>query len=216
VSISYPISLADLFGSLAIVSAVMAPRDPRVGLQTRGGGGNDMNVGHALFEGQVTVRPYYTQENREVETRVNLLKDAGATFLVTDGRQVGPALDPDGSILGASSVTLTSIDAGKRMIDLSGLPSGYDLSIGDLLSFQFGSGQYSLHQVARAATATGGGSISDLDIFPRVPQAAVSGVSVDLTNPTCKARMIPGGMTPATHLLVVSGGISFSWEQVLR
>jgi hypothetical protein len=94
-----------------------------------------------------------------------------------------PASDPTGSVLGAASVTISSIAAGGRAIALAGLPSGYQISAGDYASVGYSSGRRALLQFAESGVANGAGLTSQLEVRPHLPAAIAAGSAVLLKKP---------------------------------
>jgi len=141
----------------------------------------------------------------------------GATFLCNDPRQIGPASDPTGSILGSRTVTVHSVASNLRELRLTGLPSGYVLSAGDMLGFQYGSNpvRYALHRIAVDGTASSGGLTPFIEIVPNLRPGAVAGLMVSLIRPACKARLMPEP-NYGSGRQALSRGASFDFIQTLR
>ena len=213
-AISFPVSLTDFFGSIGVASASLDLSDPRSDSMTRDGDQISMNVGTAMWYGTVDVVANNLGGSREAEARARILKQAGASFIVTDGRQAGPAQDPDGAILGAATPTISDVNANNVEIDIAGLPAGYELQPGDKFSFEYGDPvRRAFHEVVAFATADGSGDIAGLDIQPRRKPGVTNGTALKFINAECEAVLVPKSFSPVTHQPVVSTGYSFSFVQ---
>ena len=213
--ISFPIQLDELFADIGVAEASLTPSDPRSLLETRGGSIETMNIGQWLWHGTVSVNVKHAANQRRAEAAIEVLKQAGASFLATDLRQKFPIADLSGSELGSATPLLSQIEENRQQVGVSGLPGGYKLSQGDLFSFRYGE-VYALHRVVRDVVANAAGDIPALDVFPRVSINAVIGAQITLSFPVCKAVMRPGSYAPSRHLPGYADGMTFEWVQSLR
>lgn len=215
--IIFPLNLSEFFEPLGKVSAVLSLDDPRTQSRSRGGEIITMDGADPLWFGSVELQVDYTSGHREAEARIDVLKQSGASFLVTDGRQRGPASDPDGVIIGAASPQISAVASTRYEIDISGLPANFQLRIGDLFSYTHGSGttRYQLHRIIRSATADGSGNISGLDVFPEIRPGVTGGTALTFVDPVCEAVMRPGSFSPGVHRPVLSQGHSFEFVQFI-
>jgi hypothetical protein len=148
---------------------------------------------------------------------IGLMDQPGATFLCHDRRQIGPASDPTGSGLGSRTVTIHSVASNLRELRLTGLPSGYVLSAGDMLGFQYGSSpvRYALHRIVVGGTASSSGLTPMLELVPNLRPGAVAGMTVSLIRPARKARLLPEP-SYGSGRQALSRGASFDFIQTLR
>lgn len=214
-AVTYPIGLAEYFAGLATVSVRFSLGEAREVLQTGGGDIISQDNGPRLWGGAVSVRPQSNIAMRRFQARTEALLQAGRTFSVSP--MGGPASDPDGAILGASSVTISVAPDASTLV-LSGLPAGYELSQGDYLSFAYVNGitRNGLYQVGEDAVADAGGSITlSMTSFLR-NYGALGGESVLLVDPVCKAVILPGSYKAPMQMAGLSKGFSFEWRQTLR
>lgn len=218
-ALSFPLSLAAFADTLRV-----AAMDIGLGSaveQSRTGAGEvfTADLGARLWRGRMTLVPAATATQAAVQAILNRLTDVGATFRLTDISHQYPTLDPDGSILGAASVTINALPAGGRELRLIGLPTGYTLSRGDYLAFTYGSSpvRYAFHQIVTGATSTGPGvQTSLIEVMPPIRAGATVATTVSLRQPAMKALIGPGSLSSRTARAVLSDGLTFDFMQTLR
>jgi hypothetical protein len=208
--------MSDILEGLRVASATLSA--PEALDQRRFGDGSviQSTVGAALWQGSVTLAPAPHAVARAAEARIAAAARAGQSILIGDPRIVGPAADPAGATLGAASVTIHAIGANGATIRLAGLPAGYVLSAGDLLSFSYGTNpvRRALHQFSAAVTATGAGLTAHTAIVPPIRPGAGVGAAVTLVRPQCRALITD--WRPGEARRDRTEGINFSWVQTLR
>ncbi len=217
-ALTFPLSLATFFNGLQIgQGAVYLPSAVE---QNQSGDGElfTANLGPRLWKGSASILKRVHQQAASAEALLSILRQAGGSFFAADIRQNGPAADPTGAILGASSPVISTLNANTRDIRLSGLPAGYVLSRGDYLSFAYGSSpvRYAYHQIAVGSVANGSGVTGDIEVTPNIRPGAVVSTAVVLVRPYFKAQIIPDSYQPAAGQGVQSSGLTFSFIQTLR
>ncbi|KPQ06202.1 MAG: hypothetical protein HLUCCA12_12190 [Rhodobacteraceae bacterium HLUCCA12] len=148
------------------------------------------SLGAALWRGEATIAKRHHRDLAAMEARIARLQRPGQTFLAFDPRYNGPRADPGGVVLGANTPVLHTLAANNREIRISGLPSGYVISDGDLVGWQYGTNPviHALHQVVAGATASSGGLTPLIEVTPFVRPGVVPGsTQVALVRPTIKA-----------------------------
>lgn len=147
------------------------------------------SLGAALWAAEVRVAAHLHHAQVEAEALVARAARPGQTVFAYDSRRNGPRLDPGGVILGASSPQIAELDADNRRLRVSGLPAGYELSVGDLIGWQYGSSptRYAHHRIASAATASGAGLTGLFEVEPHIRPGASVGAAVSLVRPVFKA-----------------------------
>lgn len=216
---AFPLDLNDFFGTLTRTSVTFFLSEDVEYHETEGGEIITAERGPRLWTGEVIVSSNLHNEIRRAASRMELLQGAAASFMVTRSPGGGPVYDPTGSRLGNTSPTLSAINANRRDVTLAGLPSGYQLEAGDLLSFTYSTGpvRHALHRVVSPRrTATSAGSMANLELSPPVRAGASTGAAVRLFRPQCKAKVLPGSYTAPRAGLGASGGFTFRWRQTLR
>ena len=152
-----------------------------------------------------------------MEALLALMDQPGATFLCHDPRYIGPSSDPTGSILGSRTVTIHTVASNMRELRITGLPSGYVLSPGDMLAFEYGSSpiRFALHRIVVGGTASSTGLSPLLEVVPNLRAGAVAALTVTLVHPACKARLLPEPIYGSGRQ-ALSRGASFDFIQTLR
>lgn len=217
-ALTFPLTLAQFFDDLCISEASFDLDEAMQVNRTSGGEILTGATGTRLWYGEVMLHAHRKVDAEEISAKISVLRQAGRPFLVTPYGKAFPRLDPTGSILGVSAVTIQSVNANNRDITLQGLPVGYVLSAGDFLSFLYGSSpvRYALHQIAVGGTANGSG-VATVEVSNFIRSGATAGIAVTLKNPVCKAVVRPGSFQPgSTRWRRWNTGMSFSFQQTLR
>ena len=216
-ALSYPLSYAQFLGVLRMEEVTFLLSHPQE--HTRLGDGTviSASLGASLWTGTVRLAQANHPRHAQMEALIGLMDQPGATFLCHDPRYLGPASDPTGAILGSRTITIHSVASTMRELRLTGLPSGYVLSAGDMLGFQYGSNpvRYALHRIVVGGTASSGGLTPLVEVVPNLRPGAVAGLSVQLVRPACKARLLPEP-TYGAGRQALSRRASFDFIQTLR
>ena len=175
------------------------------------------SIGASLWTGTIRLAQANHARHAQMEALIGIMDQPGATFLCHDPRNLGPASDPSGVILGSWTATIHSVAGNMRALRLTGLPSGYDLSAGDMLGFQYGANpvRYTLHRIGVGGTASSGGLTPLLELVPNLRPGAAPGITVSLVRPACKARLRPEPSF-GSRRQAISRGASFEFIQTLR
>lgn len=86
--------------------------------------------------------------------------------------------------------TLASVAANNVEIGLSGLPSGFVLSPGDYIPWDYGTDSRALHRVVVGGTASGGGTLS-VEVRPHVRPGWAVGPTASLYKPSARMFVVP-------------------------
>lgn len=218
-ALAFPTPVADFFGKLTIESA--SPDLPdNVEVEEDGWGSLiTVDLGDRLWNMEVTLTGGYYSNIEGQKAKLNVFRQAGRPLLVHALPNAYPQNDPDGAILGASSVTLYSVNANQRDIQLSGLPVGYQLMAGDYLSFQYGTNpvRYAFHQVVTDLVTAGGTTRTPaFEVVPNLRTGYTTGVVVQLIRPHFKGIVVPGSVSPGKSSRQFTSGVSFTVRQTLR
>lgn len=111
---------------------------------------------------------------------------------------------PTGVAFNGITANLFAIAGDNKSIRISALPSGFVLSVGDMLQI----GDADLYRVREAAIATGGTTAS-FEVFPNLWPGTVTSTPVSVYRPHCKMVIIPGSVSSAADLSTGRGSISF-------
>jgi hypothetical protein len=217
-ALPFPLSLANLFNGLAKAETRFFLGEATSVTETQGGEILQAAYGARLWQGSITVRgnPYVDLDS--LLARAELLMQAGASFRVSQSVRSGPLLDPEGIALGGAMPTITAVAGNNRDITLAGLPAGYVLSQGDLMSFQYLSApvRHALHRIVTSATANGSGVIGSVEVMPPLRAGFATPIAIDLISPSCKAVIVPGSFKDPATSRAVKTTFSFDWRQTLR
>jgi hypothetical protein len=216
-ALSYPLTFPQFLGALSVEEVTFRLSHPQE--HTRLGDGTviSASLGASLWTGSIRLAQAHHPRHAEMEALIGLMDQPGATFLCHDPRYLGPASDPTGAILGSRTITIHSVASTMRELRLTGLPSGYVLSAGDMLGFQYGSNpvRYALHRIVLGGIASSTGLTPMLELVPNLRPGAVTGITVSLIRPACKARLLPEP-SYGSGRQALSRGASFDFIQTLR
>jgi len=187
--------------------------------QIAGLGGGEIlkaETGPALWRGSVDLAPMKSRTAAEFEALIAVLEAPGASFEACKPNQTGPAGDPGGALLGASTPEIMEISGDGSRLKLQDLPNGYTFAPGDFLSFTYNTDRTALHRCASGGTSALG-STGFIDVVPFVrvtfPAAAVA---VEIIRPYCRAVLVPGSVDYGTTRNGITSGVSFQFQQTLR
>mgnify|MGYP000868745791 CR=1 FL=1 len=218
-ALTYPLSLATFADTL--LCARITCDLPEMVEQSRTAEGEQLmaDMGERLWTGRIDLGPMKRTEIGRPEVLIQVVKQ-GKTFQCYDRRRMYPLLDPTGSVLGASSVTILALGGDPREMSLAGLPVGYTLSAGDYLSFAYTSlsvTRQALHRVVdTSVVANGSGQTALFEVVPPIRPGAAAAAAVTLKKPYCKAVMVAGSSSPSEGRSTLYEGLGFDWVQSLR
>lgn len=141
--------------------------------------------------------------------RLDSLGATQQTFLGYALSKVWPRAYPRGTWAAGSgfngnNATLSAIASDRKTIRVGGLPSGFKLSVGDLIRI----GASDLHRVREAATASGG-TTGDFEVFPNLWPGVTTSTAVSLVRPYCLMRVMPGSVSSQADPQTGRGAVSF-------
>ncbi|MCX5581320.1 hypothetical protein [Kaistia terrae] len=143
---------------------------------------------------------------RRVRAIVGALGGSLGSFYAWDPAAQFPAADPDGAILGASNVLISGLGAGAKNLLLKGLPAGYVLTVGDMVSFDYGTSR-ALHQVVTpSVVANGSGVTPEFEIHPPRRQGAAVNNVVSLKRPSAEMRIVAGSLNLSADGMIGQAG----------
>lgn len=218
-ALTYPLALATFVDTL-LCERITCDL-PEMVEQSRTAGGEQLvaDMGERLWTGRIDLGKMKRTEVGRPETLIQVVKQ-GKTFHVYDRRRPNPLLDPNGTILGAASVTILALGGDPREMSLAGLPAGYTLSSGDYLSFAYTSlsvTRQALHRVVdTTVVANGSGQTPLFEVVPPIRPGAAAAAAVSLKKPYCKAVMVAGSAAPSDGRSTLYEGLGFDWVQSLR
>lgn len=203
---------------LRIVSAPFT-LEPQQEVRRQGSGaGQARDLGPNLWVARVTSLCRTFRQLAEVQAMIHALNGAIEPFYLYNPFAAFPARDPGGTIIGSSTVSILSINADNKRLALQGLPVGYVLSLGDFLSFSYGSNpaNVALHQIVEVAgvTANGSGQTTQFEVRPHIRAGAAVSDPVSLKKPAAMMKLVPGTVAVASG--VNDKSITFTAEQHIR
>jgi len=217
--LTFPLGLAEFFDLLPIGQASCDLTEALDVAQTGGGEVLKADLGPMLWSGQIDLALMEHHEAAPLRPLLNLLRRAGASFMVADPSRPWPRRDPGGVVLAASPGTpaILAVGGSMRELSLKGLPAWYQISRGDLVSFAYGGSptRFALHEFVGEAQAAANGQTALIEVNPPIRPGAAADTAVQLIWPRCKAVLQPGA-TAGTSKNTITGDASFAWTQTLR
>lgn len=146
--------------------------------------------------------------------RFNALDGAIQSFYLHDPRRPYPATDPTGALLAGATVTIQSIEANRKELTLTGLPSGFELPQGTMLSVAGPTSRTALLQLAAPVIANGGGVAGPVELRPHLRPWALAGQALTLLKPVAKVKLVPRSLS-VVQVTSVTHRLRFSARQTL-
>lgn len=220
-SVEFPLSRSAFLSQLH-VSAVTFHIDRQ--RQNTGLGGGEIlsaEIAPPLWVGSVTLANMRKRHAAGVEALLDMLDQPGRKFEAYKVQQIGPASDPLGTALEGHFPQLIEVDGvNPGQIRLNGLPSGFVLTSGDFLAFEYDNGhgpRRGLHRVVMGQTANSVGETEGfLMVTPAIREGAAIGAVVDLVRPHCLAVLVPGSVNYGSTSHNITSGMGFQFRQSLR
>jgi hypothetical protein len=210
-TVTYPYSLADFADKLRIASVVwdIQRNDELSG--TGDGRVWQAELASPLWIGTVSLITMENDVAKQVAAKIRKLHGAQEALFLFDPLSKYPQFDPDGSILGARPVTVSSVADDLNGLSLKGLPSGYQLTAGDKMQISYGANptRYAFLEVSEDAVANAAGVTSVFGVFPHVSPAIAADTAVILIKPACKCVVLPGSHNPGTATKMHTDGAGF-------
>jgi hypothetical protein len=181
----------DLIAALRIAAVTFVPQWRQEYSMQAGGTPRVADIGPPIWMAKLQSSELLNDDAVDAAALVNAMGGSLGTFYVWDVRRQYPRLDPDGSILGSSSVTISAVTA--TTISLDGLPAGYQIKRGDKLSFDWGSPAHrAFHEFSEDGTANGSGVLPATAVNPPIRTGATVGTAVTLKQPAAEMMIVPG------------------------
>lgn len=217
-ALTFPLSKADFFERLPIMTPAFSLGEAMQQSQTGGGEVLTSSIGTRLWRGQVSFGRMTYAEMAEVEGLVEALRQPGRSFMAYDARYPWPRHDAGGAIIAAASPVIASLPAGARTLTVSGLPPFYALPAGVYLGFTYGTDpvRFALHRIIVGGVANGAGLSPVLEVVSAIRSGAEVGAAVSFVRPACKAVIIPNTTESGTSRRGIVEGFSFGFVQTLR
>ncbi|MDT8328598.1 MAG: hypothetical protein RQ750_14650 [Roseovarius sp.] len=217
-TLTFPLSVGDFWERLKVApSAPFTLTDTAISSRTDDGQSFQSTRGVPLWTGPVVLAARPNRDARAMQSRIEMMARTGETFLAYDVTAQAPRSDPFGDRLGAASPTVGAINGSDAFaVAIGGLPQGYAISAGDMISIQTASGRLNLvRAVDDVAVASVAGLTPLFRIEPgRFAEVAV-GNAVTLVRPLAKFKVEPGSFDPGRQDGVNTSGAGFTMMQVI-
>lgn len=186
------LALADFADKLKLASASWSVIYQQ---ELSGLGGGQMlasDRGPAYWEADCSTVEAYHADIRAMRAVVDKAQGTLGEFYLYDPAAVAPVSDPLGLALAGATVKIKTVPDG-RSLRLKGLPIGYVLTAGDLISFDTGS-RRQLVQIGDTVTADGSGDTAAFAVSPSLLTGTAVDTVVTLLKPSAKMKLVPGSV----------------------
>lgn len=157
-------------------------------------------------------------EAGEIQSIVDALSTPLMPFYFHDPRSPYPKADPNGALLGASTVRIAEVRNNNKEIKLKGLPGLYTLSRRDWFSFDFGASPVhrAYHRVLTpTVTADAFGNTGWIEFRPFLLAVPPVDTVVTLANAAAQCVIVPKSFNEGQPAGTRNYGMSFEIRQVL-
>jgi hypothetical protein len=214
-----PLALDEFWRLLRIRSITFDLPDEQSGTGTGRGEVLRASRGDVLWQGKAVVTLNRHDAQDQAKALMDEVRHGGARFFVCDPKRRWPQSDKAGNLQGAAVATVDQVDpADRRRLLLRGLPAGFVLTPGDLVSIEYGSDpvRFYLARITRGGTFAGLTPKCELRVLPFLPLDLQAGQVVTLRDPVCKASYVPDSYTPIERMPGFDSGFEFQWRQTYR
>lgn len=152
-------------------------------------------VASPLWRFDGTTIPIPNDDAEALAAKFEMLTAPGRDFYIANPRKLGPKNDKSGTILGASTPTIHTLNANNRELRIQGVPPGYVLSDGDMIAWDYGpTGQKrrAMHRLASSVTAASTGITPLFELSTFIRAGAAVNDPVYLAPALMRAKLIPG------------------------
>lgn len=185
----------------------------------RTGAGEDIgtDMSDPEWRGEIVLDQRLTHaQAAAVDARIAGLNGVIGRFYMYDPRLPFPIRDPDGSLLGNTTVRILDINANRNRIQVKNLPGNYWLSCGDRFHVEFGTNPVhrGYHWIRTDIQANGLGNTDWIDIAPHLSEGVNINDEIVLRRPSPLWRLAAGSMKTGAGQGQLTPGASFSIVQV--
>jgi hypothetical protein len=170
-------------------------------------------IAEPKWSAEVTMAP---MEKHDARIARALMRRIGLTnkFQLYNPDRPYPANDPDGTNLGASVITVSSLP-GTREIRMTGFPPNYRLTWGDFIQIVYGASpaKSSFHEILGTDLSDSSGVIGALEINPPPHSLIQVGDTVRIKKPWCKMQFI--SYDPGVSDIILMNGMTFKCIEVM-
>tara|TARA_R110000868_G_scaffold936_1_gene7123 strand:- start:13618 stop:14250 length:633 start_codon:yes stop_codon:yes gene_type:complete len=183
----------DLIEPFRVRSCTFEQMEIQARSPARGGQVQVVGLGPAVWSMKYETVPLTEAQGAAWEAWLSSLRGGARLFKAWHPyRRYGLAYPRGGPAAFSGACTLASVGGGLDTVTLSGLPSNYVLSPGDLMSWEHAANSQALHRVVEGATASTGGGAT-VTVEPTVRPSPGS-TAVTLHKAWCHAVVDPSSI----------------------
>ena len=159
--------------------------------------------------------PLYHDRAEQIMALIESMEDSLASFYVWNPAIAFPQADPDGSILGASTPTIHTVNGDNKRIRIENLPPAYVLTRGDKIEAEYLSPvQRAIYAVVDEQVVADGSGVTPLfEVSPHIRLGLTAGDAVNLIRPKVAMKIIEGTLDCMTDGAVTSRIVFETEEQ---
>lgn len=203
----FPLSADAFINELQVETAQFYSSRMDSSSRTRGGAVIAINRTDPFWMASITCALGSLEQSARAEAFV---ESVGVnSFYMYNVQRPFPASDPRGISLQGTSPTLHTIGSNNRSLRITGLPSSFQLSIGDMLAYS-SNGVLGLHRVREDAVATAPGLTPLFEVTPHLKSGISTGAAVALVRPSVLMKIDWSTYEPPTGKGPNASGMSFS------
>jgi hypothetical protein len=213
----YPLSLAAFFDKVQVKDCKLKIDDNQ---ETTGLGSGEILTAQKAppaWLGSVSMRASH-DEVAEVQALIEALDGSINSFYLYDTRRIFPIAYPDGAglTIPAGGIKINSLGANNKSFSLKNAMANQIFSVGDLLSFDYGSNpvRRAMHRVVEASVASGTGVTPVFEVRPHFRVGVGVDVVVTVIKPAVKMRIVPGTFDEGSDTEVTTT-LSFQARQTI-
>lgn len=181
---------------------------------TRGGGQQVVNIAPDRWQMSYEFR-LATADAKKLLAELQSLRGGMRLFKAFDPVSRLARKYPDGYGAWSGTATITSVGTTLDTITLSGLPTGFEVEPGDMVSIGYPNGARALLKAVEAATASGLGAIT-LTVEPSIrPGWLTTAGAATLLDPWCRAVLDPRSVSAKWNVTKTVCDIRFSAVEVI-
>lgn len=196
--ITFPRDLPEINGKTPFSKCSFNPSYDQLTNPARRGKIQVVNVGVDLWVMEYRTKPLTREQAELFKAWLHSLRGGARTFKAWDARRRRPeayragwdGINRAGGGAFDGTANVDAIGMTRDTVTIDNLPSGFELRIGDMMSFPIGGTSQSLHRVMEGVSANVGGILT-ATIEPIVPLAAVADVTCTFEKPWCLAVLDP-------------------------
>ena len=184
-------------------------------ISTRSAGGllYRASYGPRLWEGDIQLTPYYSDDYRELDSLIAQIQSPFNYFVFSPPQRSIPK-NFNGETFNGAAVRTNAVVGNS--LNIKNAPADFVFVPGDLLSFSL-AGCHRLYEVATQATVAENGNVTLTFTTPLTAGGLpTTDTLVNFVNPRLTAALVPGTLSGGEELLDRHSGYSFSFVQAIR